>query len=223
MRELPNSFEVQASGDERASVGAGKSCHDANRRRLLRGGLGAAPVLLTLVSRPVLAGQWRVVGGGGGGGNGQCFTPSGFVSIPTSQHGQPYYCSGRTPGYWKQSQHFSSWVAPFYPTTVSGPGGHSATLFKDWFTPSPYPPATTFLQVLELQGGPPDDVARHIVASVLNVAAGWVPVLTVQVLKGIWGEYMNTGGSTIGYFQPTAGVKWYHDDIVNYLLSTMPL
>ena len=29
---------------------------DVNRRRLLRRGLGAAPVLLTLVSRPVLGG-----------------------------------------------------------------------------------------------------------------------------------------------------------------------
>lgn len=197
------------------------------RRRALRRVAAAAPVLLTLVSRPVIGGQWRVVGGGGGGGggnlNGQCFTPSGFVSMPTSQHGKKYYCSGRTPGYWKQSQHFGSWVAPYYPTNVTGPGGHNATKFTDVFSPSPYAPNTTFLQVLGLLGGPPDDVARHVVAAVLNVAAGWTPVLTVVVLQGIWSEYMNTGGGTVGYFEPTAGVKWYHDDIVNYLLSTMPL
>jgi len=221
MSDLPRQV-VEVPSDASAAP-SGQSSPDGHRRRILRAGLGAAPVLLTMVSRPVLAGQWRVVGGGGGGGNGQCFTPSGFVSMPTSQPGRPYYCSGRTPGYWKQSQHFSDWSIPFYPTTVSGPGGHSATLFKDWFTPSPYAPNITFLQVLGLQGGPPDDVARHIVASVLNVARGWVPVLTIQVLKGIWTEYMNTGGGTTGYFQPTAGVKWYHDDIVNYLKSTMPL
>ena len=197
--------------------------HQRIRRAFLKGGLGAAPVLLTLVSRPVLGGQWRVVGGGGGGGGGKCFTPSGFVSMPTSQHGQTYYCSGRTPGYWKQSQHFGSWVPPYYPITKSWPNKQEATKFNDVFSPSPYPPDTTLLQVLELMGGPPNDVARHIVAALLNAAAGWTPVLTIAAIKGIWTEYMNTGGGTIGYFEPTAGVKWYHDDIVNYLLSTMPL
>ena len=191
---------------------------DPSRRRILRASLGAAPVLMSLASRPVFGGQWKTVGGGG---NGQCFTPSGFVSMPTSQHGAPTYCSGRTPGYWKQQQHFSSWVPPYYPTTVSGPGGHDATKFTDVFyaVSSPYPPATTFLEVLGKQGGPPDDVARHIVAAVLNVAAGWTPVLTIPVLQGIWSEYINTGGGTVGYFEPTAGVKWYHDDIVTYFGS----
>jgi len=212
-------------GEEQPPSSSVQSIPDRDRRRLLRASIGAAPVLLTLVSRPVLGGQWTVVGGGGGGGggNGKCFTPSGFVSMPTSQHGQTYYCSGRTPGYWKQSQHFSSWVAPYYPITVPGPGGHQATKFKDVFSLTPYPLSTTLLQVLELLGGPPDDVARHIVAALLNAAAGWTPVLTIAAIKGIWTEYMNTGGGTIGYFEPTAGVKWYHDDIVNYLLSTMPL
>ena len=140
--------------------------------------------------------------------------------MPTSQHGTPKTCSGRTPGYWKQSQHFSSWKPPFYPTTTSK---HKATLFKDWFTPTPYASTATFLDVLNMGGGPPDDVARHIVATALNIAAGWVPVLTLATIQGIWKQYMLTGGGTAGYFEPTAGVKWYHDDIVNYLLSTMPL
>ena len=180
-----------------------------DRRRLLQAGLGAAP-LMTLLSRPAL-----------GSGNGfQCFSPSGFVSMPTSQHGTPKTCSGRTPGYWKQSQHFNDWKPPFYPTTTSK---HKATLFKDWFTPTPYASTLTFLQALDLMGGPPDDVARHIVATALNIARGWVPVLTIAVIQGIWKQYMLTGGGTAGYFEPTAGVKWYHDDIVNYLLSTMPL
>ena len=111
----------------------------------------------------------------------------------------------------------------YYPTTDTGLGGHQASKFKDVFTPTPYPPETTLLQVLGAGGGPPNDVARHIVAALLNVMAGWTPVLKVAVVKGIWSEYMNTGGGTAGYFEPTAGVKWYHDDIVNYLLSTMPV
>ena len=199
-----------------AKVGPSES-----RRRLLRGGLGGAPLLMTLVSRPVLGGGSY----GGGGGGGQCYTPSGFVSMPTSQPGRPQFCSGRTPGFWKQPQKFSEWPAPFYPTTTQY---HKATKFNAYFSgiPSPYPSTATFLDVLNTQdgfSGPPHSVARHIVASVLNVAKGWVPVLTQDVIKAIWGQYMNTGGGTSGYYEPTAGVKWYHDDIVNYLTSTMTL
>lgn len=185
---------------------------DRSRRRLLQGGLAAGP-LLTLLSRPVL----------GNGHPGQCFAPSGFVSLPTSQHGQPNICSGRTPGYWKQSQHFNSWLAPYFPTTVSGAGGHQATRFNAVFSPSPYAPATTLLQVLELNGGPPNDVGRHIVAALLNAAIGWVPVLPPAKVQGVWREYAASGGGMSGYFEPTAGVKWYHSDIVRYLVSTMPL
>lgn len=181
------------------------------RRRLLHGGLGATPVLLTLVSRPVLAQQ--------------CFTPSGFVSMPTSAHGTPQTCSGRTPGYWKQTQSFPQWLPPYYPVQT---GKHAPTTFNSVFgTPSPYSNTTTWLDVLTTQdqgySGPPHDVARHCVASLLNIAQGWVPVLTKTVVINIWRSYINTGGGTAGYYQPTAGVKWYHDDIVNYLLSTMPV
>lgn len=141
--------------------------------------------------------------------------------MPTSQHGEPQVCLGRTPGFWKQSQKFPEWPSPPYYPVVTGP--YQATRFNQVFNPTPYPSATTFLQVLEMGGGPPNDLARHIVASALNIAKGWVPVLTLSQIQGMWLQYMNTGGGGIGYFEPTAGVKWYHDDIVNYLTSTMTL
>lgn len=187
------------------------------RRRLLQGGLGASPLLLTLVSRPVL------------GQNNRCFTPSGFISMPTSEHGQPFTCLGRTPGFWKQEQKFPEWPSPpYWPTTVSGKGGHTATLFNTIFkaTPSPYSSTTTFLEVLrhdDLGDGPPHNVARHAVAALLNVHKGWAPVLTADLVKNIWKEYITRGGGTVGYYEPTAGVKWYQDMIVQYLKSTMPL
>src|SRR5271169_804135 len=81
----------------------------ATRRRLLQGGLAAGPVLMTLVSRPVLAQQ--------------CQTPSGFCSGNASvAAGAGSICTGRTPGYWKQAQWFGSWKLPYYPTTVGGTG-----------------------------------------------------------------------------------------------------
>jgi len=173
---------------------------DRNRRRLLQGGLGAAP-LLTLVSRPVL----------GNGDGGQCVPPSSWGSLPHSKPGAPQYsCNGRTPDYWQQPHHSSSWPPSYSPSTV----------FNAVFSasPCPYPDATTLLDVLEMGGGPPNPLGRHIVASLLNVEKGWVSVLTVTSLQDIWLEYVMHG-----HFEPTAGVRWYHDEIVDYLASTMPL
>ena len=175
----------------------------AGRRRLLQGGLAAAPVLMTLVSRPVLA---------------QCTTPSGYVSANASTAGRGVACTGRTPGYWKQSQHFDAWTPPYYPTTVSGHGGHHATLFDHVF--APHYPNKTLLDVLNPQivgSGPPNDVARHIVAALLNIAAGWTPVLTVTAVKDMWKEYITTGS-----FSPSSGAHWNHDELIDYLLTTMP-
>src|SRR5437867_3810900 len=58
----------------------------AQRRRLLQGALATAPVLMTLVSRPVLAQD-------------TCTTPSGFVSANASHPGAAL-CSGNGPVYW---------------------------------------------------------------------------------------------------------------------------
>jgi hypothetical protein len=182
------------------------------RRRLVKGGLGAAPVLMTLVSRPVL-------------GDSRCFTPSGFHSMPTSDHGPSQFCAGRTPGFWKQEQKFSEWPAPYFPTTVTGPGGHEAARFNAVLgAPSPYTDTATFVDVLRTDdpgfSGPPHDVARHVVAALLNVAKGWTPVLSEQLVKRIWSEYWGTGGGTVGFFEPTAGVRWSHEQIAFYLIST---
>jgi len=164
---------------------------------------------MTLVSRPVLANV--------------CRSPSGFVSGNASvAAGGGLACTGRTPGYWKQPQSFGSWTPPCYPTTAGGPGGHNAallgghnaTLFDALFTP--HYPGKTLLDVLEMGGGPPNDVARHVVAALLNAMAGLTPVLTVAAVKGIWSEYI-----TKGYFEPTAGVYWGDAQIVSYLVSTM--
>jgi hypothetical protein len=63
-------------------------------------------------------------------------------------------------------------------------------------------------------GGSSNDVARHLVAAQLNVAKGWTPVLDAGKIQEIWLEYTGKG-----YFEPTAGVKWYEPEIVGYLES----
>lgn len=184
----------EPSTDSRSPAGVPK----VGRRRLLQGGLAAAPVLMTLVSRPVL-GQ-------------QAVTPSAFCSGNTSGALVSATSFGRSAGFWKQPHNFGVWPAPYHPTTLSGPGGHKATLFDSVFTP--HYSGQTLLDVLGTGGGAPDHVARQTIAALLNIAAGWTPVVTAAIVKGIWNEYI-----TKGYFEPTAGVHWDHTQIVTYLTS----
>ena len=71
--------------------------HSSGRRRFLKGaGIAAPAVILTVSSKPVLARHCTVSG-----------TLSGNLSNPDDDH----YCSGRTPGYWKN--HPDSWPYPY--------------------------------------------------------------------------------------------------------------
>ena len=170
----------------------------ASRRRLLQGALATAPVLMTLVSRPVLAKQ--------------CQTPSGYVSANAS-NASAVSCIGVSPDGWKNAT-----------TRDFPPGFPRDRPFNDFFNSPPYPPfegppRTTLLDVLNLPATPPIyDVARLIVAALLNVAAGYTPVLTTQVVKHMWEEYYTTG---FGYFSPSSGARWNHDELIDYLLTTM--
>lgn len=179
---------------------------DVGRRRILRAGISAAPVVMTVASRPVLATT---------NPPGICESPSGFISANLSRPAGSL-CAGRTPGYWKQSQHFGSWKSPYVPT------GGSATLFKTWFSPDLPSASLTFLCVLEPQcsgSGPPYDVARHIVAAALNNAAGFVPqsILPLATIQAMWTAYNNGNGC----YPVTPSICWNGAQIVDYLLSTM--
>jgi len=202
---------------------------DVSRRRFTKSGLAVSGVLLTLASRPSLG------GGTGGGGGFTCKTPSGFTSANLSQHGTPKTCSGRTPGYWgtntdtshpwplpyktgkcidtKKTQDYRSW-------SITG-----ATMFKDstlGFHCTGYGARYlnySMMQVILLGGsGDPYQLGAHCVAALLNARKGWTPVLTEAQVRNMFNEYASKG-----YFEPTAGVKWYPADIVTYLKSTMPL
>lgn len=170
----------------------------AGRRRLLRGGLGASPLLLTLASRPAL----------GGGTGRQCFSPSGFVSMPTSVHGEPTLCNGRSPGYWKNWPK-KSWPAPYHPNVK----------FKSVFTTLGIGQAfktMTLMQVLETGGGGGvADMGRYIVAALLNAQSGKTPVLSVQAVKDLWSDYEADGQAEV-----TAGVFWGPEEIKAYIEST---
>lgn len=199
---------------------------DESRRRFTKAGVVASGVLFTLGSQPVLGTGWV------------CKSPSGFLSGNLSNHGTPKTCSGRTPGYWQtRTQDKHKWPLPYKTGTCTNPskpldhrswsntGATSGTMFKDASLGfrctgrasglAPY----SMMQVLLLGGnGDPHQLGAHCVAALLNARKGWTPVLTEAQIRNMFNEYdMN------GFFAPTAGVKWYPEDIVAYLKTTMTL
>jgi len=96
---------------------------------------------------------------------------------------------GCTPGYWKQSQHFDSWPAPYTPDTLF------SAVFEDAF------PGKTLVQVAGLGGGGLNALGRHTVAALLNGASGDV-------------DYDFTDGDVIAAFNgvfPSADSDDYED------------
>lgn len=191
-----------------------KSAALVARRRLLRGGLSVAPVLMAATPRSVMA-----------GGPGFCVPASSFASINASRPDLMSTCSGRTPGFWKQPQKFVEWPGGYIPT------GLNATLFDTKAGGAAYP-GKTMVDVLSLPGNSMgrDAVARHIAAALLNAAKGWTPspAFGESFIKSVWAQFIATGS---GYYVPTAGIKWYADysvpagtgGIIPWLKSTMPV
>ncbi len=181
------------------------------RRKLLKlGAAGGAITIMSVSSRSVFAST------GGACIKGCTTTPSAFGSINLSRPDRNICVSGLSPGYWKQDQHFSSWPGGYYPVPVSQNGQVtiSATKFSSVFSPtSGVLASATLLEVLSPEMKVVNDpVARSLACAFLNAATGrTVGILTVNQVKTIWSEYANNG-----YFEPTAGIKWY----ANY---TMPV
>ena len=203
------------------------SAINTSRRRLTGAGLGISAIF-TLASRPVLAAQ--------------CTSASAAASGNLSQHGTPPQCTGRTPGYWKVSQHGQDWPALYKQGSCNengnggGNGGCSespenwvgGTTFHPEFQGSKFTinnKSLTMNQVMVLNNSSylgvtdQDNLGSHIVAALLNAASGKTDgVLTVATVKAMWSECQ-----TKGYFEPMAGVKWTPAQVVAYLKTTMTL
>ncbi len=199
---------------------------NTSRRRLTGAGLGMSAIF-TLASRPVLAAQ--------------CATPSAAASGNLSHHGTPVVCLGRTPGFWKQSNHSREWPARYVQGTCSGLNGScnsspqswtGGTLFHNVFGAGGVKKGSSFkvrgvslslnqIMVMNDSSYPglsdPDNLCSHLVAALLNAASGRTNgVLSVATVLGIWNEWLSKD-----YFEPTAGVSWKSAQIVAYLKTTM--
>lgn len=93
-------------------------------------------------------------------------------------------------------------------------------MFKDVFNCNNhgtiYAAYTMFQIVWSGGGGDPFQLGAHIVSALLNARSGFTPVLTEAQVINIFNEWDQKG-----YFEPTAGVQWDAEDIVEYLQTTM--
>jgi hypothetical protein len=179
---------------------AGLSARGAARRRFTGAGIGVSGVLLTLASQPGMAATGQV-----------CTTPSGFTSAHWNSHNPGSTFIGRSPGYWKN--HPEAW----------GRMLNKDAAFGSVFTCSYNNPLKTCSMMTVCAHLDPakdadkNNVAMHIVATLLNVRSGKVKVLTEERVLSIWSEF-----SSKGYFTPQAGAHpWFGEDITRYLKSTM--
>jgi len=172
------------------------------RRRFASTGVKATGVILTLASPPGMA----VV----------CKSPSGSLSgnLKSSPGTQNVVCAGRSPGYWKRWT--KSWPAGCYPFPTNGtPATTFASVFRNGAT-TLYQTGT-MLEVLKNNDNSQDpyNLGAHLVTAYLNVVSLKINFFTVDQLKKIWHDLC-----TYGYYTPTAGKRWYSEDVKKYLEST---
>jgi hypothetical protein len=179
----------------------------SSRRRLLRGGLAAAPVLMTVASRPVMAQD--------------CTTSSAHTSLGGSRQIVQQSCTGRGPAYWISQNGSKAWPSGYLMQT-QGSSSKVATTFGSVFGSAYGYGDLSMLQVLQAGQSSFDKagLAAHLVAAVLNAEALYTPasVLSVAMAQDIWSDY-----NSRGYFEPTAGVRWDSAQIIDWLKTTMPL
>jgi hypothetical protein len=173
----------------------------ATRRRLAKAGVGAAGVLMTLESRATMSPMI-------------CKSPSGSLSGGLSSHyGPAPRCAGLSPGYWKN--HPGAWPCAtdtwfadvFY---VSGNRRYCTVRQKD----TSYL-CSTMMGLLSAKRFDKYNLAMHAIATYLNIRSGKITFLSVDTLLAMWADVQIKG-----YYSPTSGVKWYAEQVKNYLQST---
>ena len=186
------------------------------RRRLFIGGIGAAPVAMTLPSR-ALAGYCAT-------GGTTVFTPSMVTSANLSGSNKSQVSAGRSPGYWKN--HTSEWPGS-YPTTKAFAAVFGSNQSKWTMLASTRP---NLLDVISpnkygnsgngVVNGDGTSFARACVSSLLNAATGKYKDGTGNWLSTSTIIAMYQGGIGTGWPVPGTGVIWNMAQIQNYLVNT---
>jgi hypothetical protein len=180
------------------------------RRRLLKGGLSAAPVVLTVTSRPVLA-------GGGGGGGGTCHGPTGFHSANLSREVGETPCNWPKPNDWCKDN-CNDWPSSCKTyktqkfTDVFGckdSQGHIKSDYKDY--------STCWDVIRSNNSADSVVIGKLLMASLLNCRQyGLKYPMTEAQVKEIWLEHNNGG------FRPGSDTQaWDAAKVKKYLWYTM--
>ena len=198
---------VTAVGD--AVPGSGVS-----RRRLMRAGLSAAPVMLALKSQSVLAAD-------------VCIKASAFSSLKAanmklSRAPNSTGCAKYSLAYWKNpsciypSPYFNKAQSYFLPVPVAKKGSPkvpsgAVTAGFSWNPGNAYS-GKTLQDVVGMQGGGNNALASYVVGAFLTaVTNGDNPskvLLTTAQCKAIW--------EGKGYWSPTPNIQWTLADTMDY-------
>lgn len=179
------------------------------RRRVLKGA-AAVPVLMTVVSRPVLGAQ--------------C-TPSAWVSGNLSDNGKDRICGGRSPGYWQTNRQDRWAPTGCYPGTPlpskkNANGTTNAyqadgTKFHSVFSGSQYG-NKSLMQVLWLDGTEDRyQLGQHIVAALLNAASIPDYGMSVEDVKEIYRQL-----ELLGYYETSTGETMTPEAVVLFIQNT---
>ena len=162
------------------------------RRRLLRGGLSAAPVLMAAAPRSVMAGTV------------DCRTGSAFTSVnPSGAAANTSQCLGHLPEYW------GSCSLSYWPDSCKKNASQTLTFDEVFGSTNSFQGNPKLLDVLGFaESNPKSKLGKYVVASLLNVRKNLTPtvVMSEATVKAIWNAC-----SSGGFYEPTAGVQWYSD------------
>ncbi len=176
-----------------------------DRRALLKAGTATAPVLLTLVSRPVSAGT--------------CVVASSFVSVATFKSHNPTttsaVCTLRDCNAWYRDACLSPTGLPPRPAslnaTVSSLLGTTSSAYNGWPLYAVLQNGTTGIVTTGEIG-----VLQHIIALALNVKYGYTPLpggVTVPYLGALWVNYKS---NTNRYVVTASGINWDSSQLISW-------
>lgn len=179
-----------------------------SRRKLLRAGAGASPILLTLGSGPVAANPFA--------NNGTCTLASSFISVATFQSRNPgvnnLKCSQQNADYWRAQ------AVPVVPPAVPPVPALAVTVAALLgTTSSTYNTSTlndVFLGSVGVQTAGELGTLQHLIALALNLNAGFlttVPGFDLPYLQSIWLSYKANGNR---YKKPGSEIDWGDAEII---------
>lgn len=194
-----DSNQAPEDGTRFGDPGSRKVVSAAARRRLIKGGLSAAPVILTLTSRPVL------------GFENACLAPSRMISGNHSGLSGVLPCGGAARSSYVNSKPESGAFAQtmsFSSVFLSGPPYTGIEGNND----------PTLGQVFD-DSYPENTVASYLIAALWNVAdpAQNITVLTPSQIIHMWNG-VNSGGYCPQGSQ--AGLCWNAEGVIGYLTNS---